>query len=114
MQVKSQTFIFCLQIYPILGDEGCEPDEGSLMSHRRLGPISMSGCLKGFGFNLLIVGFNLLIIGADVQPFQGTSCTQESDVMRHHMSPVVLLVLAGEGSWASKKLPLHGGNLSVP
>lgn len=48
-------------------------------------------------------GFNLLIIGADVQPFQGTSCAQESDVMRHHASPGVLLVLAGEGSWASKE-----------
>lgn len=47
MLIQSQTFIFCLQIDPILGKEGCEPDGGSLMFLSKLGPTGMSSHLKG-------------------------------------------------------------------
>ena len=94
--IKSQTFVFCLQIDPILGKEGCEPDGGSLMFLSKLGPTGMSGCLKRVWVAIC------LIIGADVQPPQDTSCARESYLMRHHTSPVVLLALTGEGNWTSK------------
>lgn len=100
MLIKRQTFIFCLQIHPILGEEGCEPDGGSLMFLSRLGPTGLSGYLKGVGVAIY------LIIGADMQPPWDTSCAQESYLMRHHVSRVVLLLLTGEGSWASKD-PTH-------
>lgn len=96
MLIKSQTFVFCLQIDPIPGKEGCEPDGVSLMFLSKLGPTGMSGHLKGVWVAIC------LIIGAAVHPPQDISCAQESYLMKHHMSPVVLLVLIGEGSWASK------------
>jgi len=92
MLIKSQTFIFCLHIDPVSGKEGCEPGGGSLMFLSRLGPTGMSSCLKGVWVAIF------LITGADVQPPGDASCAQESYLMRHHTSPVVLLVLIGEGS----------------
>ena len=96
MLIKSQTFTFCLKIPPIRGEEGCEPDGGSLMFLSSLGSTGLSGHLKGVWAAIY------LIIGANVQPPQDTSCAQESYLMRHRMSRVVLPLLIGDGSWASK------------
>lgn len=70
---------------------------GSLMFLGKLGPTSVSDYLKGDWVPIC------LVIGAEAQHPQDASCAPESYLMRRHMSPVVLLVLTGEGNWASKE-----------